>query len=261
MFGIEPTASTTCEPSTTRPSLQSTRTVSPLRTMFDARAPLSSVHPALEERLLEHRRDLGVLHRQHLLARDDERHLRPERVEHVGELHPGDPRPDDHDVRRDLGRWVRLTGREHALAVDRREVGYPRPGAGGDDDVVGFELLDAGRGLDRDLVRALEPGRSRGSAARPATRAGGGSTGAAGLDRLHPLAERLDVEGALGLQAHGVRAASARTARRRSRSSPSTGCSPRGVPHRRRCRARRASPRRRAWPRPWRTCSHRDRRR
>ena len=89
--------------------------------MFDARA-LEQLDPPREELLLEHRRHLGVLQRQHLLAGHDERDLGTERVEHVGELDAGDAGPDDDEVRRDLGRWVRLAGREDALAVDGGEV-------------------------------------------------------------------------------------------------------------------------------------------
>ena len=66
-----------------------------------ARAPFSSLHAALEEVVLEHGRDLGVLAGQHLLAAHDERHLRPERREHVDELDAGDARADHGDAARE----------------------------------------------------------------------------------------------------------------------------------------------------------------
>ena len=67
---------------------------------------------------------------------------------------PVTPGADHHHVLRQLGRRVRLAGREHPLAVHGRELGYPGSGAGGDHDEVGFELLDAASGLDDDFVRA-----------------------------------------------------------------------------------------------------------
>ena len=48
------------------------RPSSPSRSIAVARAPFSSCTPRSQEVVLEHRRDLGVLVRQHLLAADDE---------------------------------------------------------------------------------------------------------------------------------------------------------------------------------------------
>ena len=117
--------------------------MSPSRSTALARAPFSSETPRCEERLLEHRGDLGVLDRQHLLAGHEQRDLRAERVEEVRELHAGDAGTDHDRVLGDLGRRVRVAGGEHALAVDGDEVGDAGARAGGDDDEVGGELLES----------------------------------------------------------------------------------------------------------------------
>ncbi len=115
---------------------------------------LQQTHAARQEVVLEGRRHLGVLLRQHLLAADDEGDVAAERPEHVHELHAGDARPDDHEVRGQLGRGVGVAGGEHALAVDVRPVGDAGPAAGAEHDDVGFEQLGALGGLDLDLVGA-----------------------------------------------------------------------------------------------------------
>jgi hypothetical protein len=43
----------------------------------------------------------------------------------VGELHARDAGADHHEVIGDLGRRIGLPRREHALAVDVHELGYP----------------------------------------------------------------------------------------------------------------------------------------
>ena len=98
---------------------------------------LQELDPARQELVLEHRRDLRVLQRENLLAGDDERHLRPERAEHVRELDAGDARPDDAQVLRDLGRRVGLASGEDALTVDHGPVRDARAGAGREHDEVG----------------------------------------------------------------------------------------------------------------------------
>ena len=86
---------------------------------------------------------------------------------------PVTPDPITISVLGDLGRRVRLAGGEHALAVDGREVGHARaasrwrrrrsrPRSPRSPPSV----------VDDDRVRALEAAGARGSAARPATRAG-----------------------------------------------------------------------------------------
>ena len=63
---------------------------------LDRRRPgtLEQAHAAAQEVLLEHGCDLGILVRQHLLARHDERDLGAERREHVHELDAGHARTD-----------------------------------------------------------------------------------------------------------------------------------------------------------------------
>ena len=200
-----------------------------------ARAPFSRLTPRVEERVLEHRRDLGVLDRQHLLARHEQRDLRAERVEQVGELDAGDARPDHDRVLGDLGRRVRVAGGEHALAVDGREVGHAWPRAGGDDARSRPSISSMPAvGVDDDLVRAREP--------------------AGAVDHPHPcdssrLVDRLRAGGPRSTrtrsrsastsrwpsacEAHRRARGRARPARRRWRSAPSTGCSPRGARRRR----------------------------
>ena len=85
----------------------------------DRARALQQLHAPPDELVLEHGRDFGVLGRQHLLARHDQRDLRAERAEHVRELDAGDAGTDHHEMLGDLGRRVRLAGREDALAVDR----------------------------------------------------------------------------------------------------------------------------------------------
>jgi hypothetical protein len=75
----------------------------------------------------------------------------------VGELHAGHARADDDQVAGDLGRRVGLTGGEHPLAVDLGPVGDARPGAGGEEDGVGLDLLHSVGGLGDDFVGALQP--------------------------------------------------------------------------------------------------------
>ena len=159
MFGTEPMARMTCDASTCRPSSQATYTPSSVRGDARGACALEEVHAPAEELVLEHGRHLGVLQRQHLLARDDERHLAAERAEHVRELDAGHARADHAQVTRDLRRRIRLAGGEHALAVERRPVGDPRPGAGGDHEDVARDLgAAAGLALDRDRVRVDEAG-------------------------------------------------------------------------------------------------------
>ena len=87
LLGIEPTASSACEPSIDAAVLAAhAHDVAVALDRARARA-LQQRDAACEERLLEHRGDLGVLDRQHLLARHEQRDLRPERVEEVRELH------------------------------------------------------------------------------------------------------------------------------------------------------------------------------
>ena len=158
------------------------------------------------ELVLERRRHLGVLEWEHLLARDEQRHLRAEGVEHVRELDSRDPRADHHYVLGQLGRRVRLAGGEHPLPVHRCELGNPGARPRGDHDEVGFELLDAAGGLDHHFVRPLEPPCAAEEPDLLRLQQLDDRLVQALLDRRDPLAQRVQVDAALGLQAHHVAA-------------------------------------------------------
>ena len=117
--------------------------------------PLQQPDAAAQQVVLEGRRHLGILGGQHLLAADDEGDPGPEGAEHVDELHAGHPRSDHHQVGGHAARRIGLAGRENPLPVGLGPLGYPGPAAGGDDDGVGLDLLDAVVGVGHDLVRRL----------------------------------------------------------------------------------------------------------
>ena len=102
----------------------------------------------------------------------------------------------------DLLRRVGLAGGEEAFAVDLGPVGDPGPGAGGQEDGVGLELLDAVGGLGDDLAGALQP-------ARPLDHADALGTEQVADRVVQPLLDAgdagpkgVEVEPALGGQAH-----------------------------------------------------------
>ena len=118
----------------------------------DRPGPLQQADPPPEEVLLQHRRNLGVLGREDLLAAHDEGHRAPQRGEHVHELDTGHPRPDDHQVLGQLGGRVGVAGAEDADAVPigpGREAG-PAPGA--EQDGVRLEVAGSVVGLGHHLV-------------------------------------------------------------------------------------------------------------
>ena len=129
--------------------------------MAIARAPLSRRDAAGEEVLLEHGGDLGILGRQHLLARHDERDVGAERREHVHELDAGDARADDRDAARELLGRVAVAGREDAVAVGLAPLGDARPRAGGDEGDVEVDQLDPVDRVDLGGVRRHEACRCR----------------------------------------------------------------------------------------------------
>src|SRR5205085_6629535 len=72
------------------------------------------------------------------------------------ELDAGDAGTDHDQVLGNLGRRIGLAGGEDALAVGLGPVGDAGAAAGGHEDGVGLQLLDALVGLDDYLVGALE---------------------------------------------------------------------------------------------------------
>ena len=172
-MGTDPIASTACDERTTRPSSQRTTTRVGLVVALDRRRPrpLEQAHATGEEVVLEHGGDLGVLARQHLLARHDERDLGAERGEHVHELDAGDTRADDRDAARELLRRVAVTRRQDAVAVGLAPLRDARARAGGDEGDVEVDQLGAVDVVDLDLVRARRSAPCRGSSARPGSAA------------------------------------------------------------------------------------------
>ena len=125
---------------------------------FEADGPgsLEQLDAAAEQLVLERGGNLGILLGQHLLAAHDQAHVGAHRAEHVHELDAGHARSDDDEMLRQLGRRIRLAGRQHPLAVGlapRRDTG---PAARADEDGVGVELGDPVVGLGHDLVRPFE---------------------------------------------------------------------------------------------------------
>ena len=168
----------------------------------DRARALEQLHTAREELLLEHRCDFGILRGQNLLTRDDQRHLRAERAEHVRELHAGDARTDHDEVVGDL-RWrIRLSGREDAFAVGDDPLGKARSRTGRDEDGVGVDLLGALRGIDRNRVGTHQPTGSGDHADALRLQEASHRFVQPGFDRRNPLAQRFAVEVALGAQSH-----------------------------------------------------------
>ncbi len=90
----------------------------------------------------------------------------------MDELDAGDAGADDGDALGENRRRIAVAGRQDPIAVGEAPVGDSRPGPGGDQDRVGRDRLGPALVVDGDLVRAGDPGRSRGSSARPGSRAG-----------------------------------------------------------------------------------------
>ena len=122
---------------------------------FDGRRPrtLEQADPAGEEVLLEHGGNLGILGRQHLLARHDQRDVGAERREHVHELDAGDARADDGDAARELLRRVAVAGREDAVTVGLAPLRDARTRTGGDQGDVEVDELGAVDRVDLGGVR------------------------------------------------------------------------------------------------------------
>ena len=164
-----------------------------------------------------------------------------ERREHVHELDAGDARADHDQVLGQLRRRVGVAGGEHPLAVDRRPVGDARPAAGAtarsrrpraraDPSAVSTTTSCGPFSRAGAVQRCCTPWLS----SRPTTECRSSL-----LDAVDPgrAARRSRARPDLG-EAHALGLVDHATARRRWRSSPSTGCSPTGGRRRRRCRAR-----------------------
>ena len=122
---------------------------------FDRRRPgaLEQPHTAAQKVRFEDGGDLGILRRQHLLARHHERDLGAERREHVHELDPGDARADDRDATRELLGRVAVAGREDAITIGFAPLRNARPRTGGDEGDVEVDDLGPVDGVDLGGVR------------------------------------------------------------------------------------------------------------
>lgn len=213
----------TCGPPARRRSARPPRRRSP--SMPSARSPLSRRTP-LDEGVPEHRRDLGVLLGQHLLAAHDQRDLRSERREHVHELHAGDARAHHHEV-------LARKGRRHDESHARRSG--PSRGCGGGSRWTGRSCRPRpprsrpGAG-DLDLVGPHEPARALHEAHALALQQ-------PGHRRLQPLLDAHDPPRSAPKSARRGPArgpcplppGASRSWRRRWRSWPWRGCSPTGA--------------------------------
>ena len=116
--------------------------------------PLEQPDATGEEVRLEDRGNLGVLVRQDLLTRHDERDLGAERGEHVHELDAGDTRSDDRDAARELLGRVAVAGRQDPIPVGLAPLRDARAATRWrHESDVEVDQLDAVDGLDLDGVR------------------------------------------------------------------------------------------------------------
>ena len=115
-------------------------------------------HPLFDEGLLGEGGNLGVLHRQHPVEHFHDRHIRAQRVEKAREFDPDRARADDQKLLRHPRRVERVLVVPDQIAVRLQPRQLARPRAGGEDDVLGRQLLAALLGLDRDLAFARQRG-------------------------------------------------------------------------------------------------------
>ena len=257
-------ASTAWLDRTTRPSSQRTTTSSvAVAVDGDRTRALQQLDAALEEVVLEHRRHLRVLGRQHLLARRRRGSPSTPNEENMcTNSTPVTPDPTTVMLVGNSLRRVAVAGGEDAVAVGVAPVGDARPRAGRDERGVGADHLEpvdgrrsrrcAGRGEPRragDHAHALALQQLRGAGLQVR------------LDALDPRRQRVGVDLGVVSSRPIPRNGAGRSSPRRWRSSSSTGCSRGGGRRRRSGRARPSSPRRRTGRRTWRRCCRRGRRR
>src|SRR5579863_1117562 len=87
---------------------------------------LHEAHTGVKKVGLERGRDLRVLCRKYLLARDDQRHGRAERPEHMNELDTGYSGADHDQLTRNRRRRIGLARDQDPLTVDICPIGNPR---------------------------------------------------------------------------------------------------------------------------------------
>ena len=109
--------------------------------------PLDSCRPGTfeqpnttpQEVLLERGGNLRILLRQHLLATHHQGDLGAHRLEHVHELHTGHTGPHHDHMLGHQPRRIRISGGQHAFAVDRRPLGNTGSTARRQHDHIGIE--------------------------------------------------------------------------------------------------------------------------
>ncbi len=113
----------------------------------DRSRPAKHRHAAAPEHVLDDHGRVGVLVRQHVLARRDQRDLRAQRLERGRELGAGHAGPDDDQLAWQFGQIVELPAGQQPLAVGSRVRQHPRLRSGRDQHGVRADLR-AGDGHD-----------------------------------------------------------------------------------------------------------------
>ena len=103
-------------------------------------AVLDHVHAALEEHLLQHLGQIGVVVGQDLVAGRHQRDTGAAAREEVRELAAGRPRPQHHQMLGQVAQVEHLARGQHAVAVGTRERRHERRGAGAHQQRVELHL-------------------------------------------------------------------------------------------------------------------------
>ena len=119
---------------------------------------LHDLHALLFELLLGEGADLGVFDGQHAVHDLDHGRVGPKRVVEAGEFDADRARADDQQFLRHPRRVQRVLVGPDQIAIRLEPRKFPRPCAGGQDDVLGADLFRALVGLDADLAFAGQPG-------------------------------------------------------------------------------------------------------
>ena len=99
--------------------------------------------PLFDQGFFEGNADFRILDRKDVREHFDDRDIRAEGIEKIGELHSDGAGPDDDDVLRLLGKDHGLLAADDAFAVERKSGHFPRDHAGGNQDLcaLDFRLL------------------------------------------------------------------------------------------------------------------------
>ena len=117
VFGTDPTVISACEPRISLPSVSATTTSSPSRVTEAARDRLASTPPCGFEDVLDHRRRVGVLARQHPVPAGDQGDLDTHLDVRGGEFGAGDPRADHDQMIGQFGQGVDLSPGENPFPI------------------------------------------------------------------------------------------------------------------------------------------------